>query len=147
MRNHLTIKKLLPTTTSNSIIHQNKNLNTTYIGIDFGTSTTVVSLSTFDTITSQITSNSIELNQKHYDGSISTSYKIPTMVAYYNKKLLVGEAANQHKLKLKQGKNLWHSFKMDLGEDIGSKYPQSELNNEQLKILNPKDVTKIFFKY
>ena len=147
MSNHLTIKKLLPSTISSSITHQNKNLNTTYIGIDFGTSTTVVSLSTFDTITSQITSTPIELNQKLYDGSIYTSYKIPTMVAYYNNKLLVGEGANKIKLKLKQGINLWHSFKMDLGEDIGCKYPQSQLNNERLKILNPKDVTKIFFKY
>jgi molecular chaperone DnaK (HSP70) len=147
MSNHLTIKKLLPSTISNNITHQNKNLDTTYIGIDFGTSTTVVSLSTFDSITSKITSNPIELNQKLYDGSIYTSYKIPTMVAYYNKKLLIGEGANNIKLKLKQGINLWHSFKMDLGEDIGYKYPKSQLNNEQLKILNPKDATKIFFKY
>ena len=147
MSNNITIKKLLPTTTSSSIIHQNKNLNTTYIGIDFGTSTTVISLSSFDSITSKITSSPIELNQKLYDGSIYTSYKIPTMVGYYNNKLVVGEGANKIKLKLKQGKNLWHSFKMDLGEDIGCKYPQSELNNERLKILNPKDVTKIFFKY
>jgi molecular chaperone DnaK (HSP70) len=147
MSNHLTIKKLLPSTISRSISHQNKNLNTTYIGIDFGTSTTVVSFSTFEPITSQITSKPIELNQKLYDGSIYTSYKIPTIIGYYNNKLLVGEGANKIKLKLKQGVNLWHSFKMDLGEDIGCKYPQSQLNNERLKILNPKDVTKIFFKY
>ena len=97
----LTIKKLLPATTSNSII-KNNNLNTTYIGIDFGTSTTVVSLSTFDPETSNVISKPIELNQKLYDGSIYKSYKIPTMVAWYNNKILVGEGANKIKLKLKQ---------------------------------------------
>jgi molecular chaperone DnaK (HSP70) len=122
-------------------------MNTTYIGIDFGTSTTVVSLAYFDTSSSTILAKSIELNQKLYDGTIYNSYKIPTMVAWYNQKLLVGEGANLLKLKLKQGKNLWHSFKMELGEDVGYKYPQSELNNERIKILNPKDVTSIFFKY
>jgi len=142
----LTIKKLLPVTASNNIT-KNNNLNTTYIGIDFGTSTTVVSLSTFDPETSNVISKPIELNQKLYDGSIYKSYKIPTMVAWYNNKILVGEGANKIKLKLKQGRNLWHSFKMELGEDIGCKYPQSELNNDKFKILNPKDVTKIFFKY
>ncbi|HIP26376.1 MAG TPA: molecular chaperone DnaK [Flavobacteriaceae bacterium] len=142
----LTIKKLLPATTSNSI-PKNNNLNTTYIGIDFGTSTTVVSLSTFDSETSNVISKPIELNQKLYDGSIYKSYKIPTMVAWYNNKLLIGEGANKIKLKLKQGKNLWHSFKMELGEDVGCKYPQSELNSDKLTIQNPKDVTKIFFKY
>jgi molecular chaperone DnaK len=144
--NKLKIKKLLPSETTNNILKSN-NLNKTYIGIDFGTSTTVVSLATFNNELNNIISEPIELNQKLYDGSIYKSYKIPTMVAWYNNKILVGEGANKIKLKLKQGKNLWHSFKMDLGEDIGCKYPQSELNNNKIKILNPKDVTKIFFKY
>ena len=144
--NNLTIKKLLPTNTSNKLT-QNFEINTTYIGIDFGTSTTVVSLSYLDINNSTICTKPIELNQKLYDGAIYRSYKIPTMIAWYNNKLLVGEGANQCKLKLKQGKNLWHSFKMDLGEDIGFKYPQSELNNEKIKLLNPKDVTTLFFKY
>ena len=143
---NLTIKKLLPSKTSNQLT-QNFQMNTTYIGIDFGTSTTVVSLAYYDTSTSSILSKSIELNQKLYDGAIYSSYKIPTMIGWYNNKLLVGEGANQLKLKLKQGKNLWHSFKMDLGEDVGFKYPQSELNNEKIKLLNPKDVTTLFFKY
>ncbi len=143
---NLTIKKLLSKKISNQLTQSFKT-NTSYIGIDFGTSTTVVSLSYYDTSRSQIISKSIELNQKLYDGTIYSSYKIPTMIAWYNNLLLVGEGANQLKLKLKQGKNLWHSFKMDLGEDIGSKYPQSELNNEKIKLLNPRDVTTLFFKY
>jgi molecular chaperone DnaK (HSP70) len=143
---NLTIKKLLPSKTLNQLT-QNFQMNTTYIGIDFGTSTTVVSLAYYDTSCSQILSKSIELNQKLHNGAIYSSYKIPTMIGWYNKRLLIGEGANQLKLKLKQGKNLWHSFKMELGEDIGYKYPQSEINNKKIKLLNPKDVTTLFFKY
>lgn len=143
----LTINNLLPTN-KKSVSQKNYfNLNKTYIGIDFGTSTTVVSLATFQTDNYKINSKPIELNQKLADGSIYKSYKIPTMIGWYRNKLLVGEGANRIKLKLRQGKNLWHSFKMELGEDIGCKYPQSELNSNKLKILNPKDVSIIFFKY
>lgn len=119
----------------------------TYIGIDFGTSTTVVSLATGDPKENNLKSKAIELNQKLFHGAIYKNYKIPTMVAWYNNALLVGQGANDLKQKLKQGKNLWHSFKMELGEDMGAKYATSELNNENIKILNPKDVTTLFFKY
>ena len=39
--------------------------------------------------------------------------------------------------------------KMELGEDVGCKYPNSELgkNHNKLTILNPIDASKIFFKY
>lgn len=141
--NKLTIKTL---------IFDSKNIKptaslTTFIGIDFGTSTTVVSIASSDSLLENIKSNPIELNQKLSDGAIYKSYKIPTMVAWYNESLIIGEGANQLKHKLKQGKNLWHSFKMELGEDVGAKYAESELNNEKIKILNPKDVTTLFFKY
>ena len=119
----------------------------TYIGIDFGTSTTVVSLATGDPKEDNLQSKAIELNQKLFNGAIYKSYKIPTMVAWYNNTLLIGEGANEYRQKLKPGRNLWHSFKMELGEDAGVKYPESELNNEKIKILNPKDVTTLFFKY
>ena len=66
---NLTIKKLLPSKTLNQLT-QNFQMNTTYIGIDFGTSTTVVSLAYYDTSCSQILSKSIELNQKLYNGAI-----------------------------------------------------------------------------
>ena len=78
------------------------------------------------------------------DGAIYSSYKVPSIVAWYNNNLLVGEGASQLKFKLRQGKNLWHSFKMEFGEDVGCKYPNSELgkNHENLTILNPIDVSK-----
>lgn len=137
--------------TVNTLLGNSGNLilkgQTTYVGIDFGTSTTVVSVATGDPKQENLKSKAIELNQKLYDGAIYKNYKIPTMVGCYNNTLLVGQGANDLKQKLKQGKNLWHSFKMELGEDMGAKYAESELNNDKIKILNPKDVTTLFFKY
>jgi len=142
LAHRLTIKTLV----SDSKKLQIKS-DTTYIGIDFGTSTTVVSIATSKEGIEELKVNSIELNQKLYDGSIYTSYKIPTIICWYKDTLLFGEGANQLKLELKQGKNLWHSFKMELGEDMGAKYSESELNNDKYTILNPKDATSLFFKY
>lgn len=138
----LTINTLL--NNSNELILKN---GITYVGIDFGTSTTVVSIATGNPKLGNLESKAIDLNQKLYEGQIYTNYKIPTMVGWYKNTLLVGQGANDLKQKLKQGKNLWHSFKMELGEDMGAKYAESELNNDKIKILNPKDVTTLFFKY
>ena len=141
LANRLTIRSLI-----SSKLKSNDS-NVTYVGIDFGTSTTVVSIASSKDGLETIQSNPVELNQKLYDGAIYKSYKIPTMIGWYNNSLLVGEGANQIKLKLKKDKTLWHSFKMDLGMDMGALYPYSELNNEKIKLLNPKDVATLFFKY
>jgi molecular chaperone DnaK (HSP70) len=122
--------------------------NTTFIGIDFGTSTTVVSVATVDISTKEITTKPIWLNQKLYDGAIMKSEKIPTVIAWYNQQLLVGKGAADLKYQLKKGVNVWYSFKMELGEDLGSKYYNSELDrNSGFPISNPKDAAKIFFQY
>jgi molecular chaperone DnaK len=143
--NELTITKLFPDSKQKEF--SESLLEKTYVGIDFGTSTTVVSIAYLNKKLGVIESKSIDLNQKLYDGAIHKSYKIPTMLAYIDDQLLVGEGANKLKLKLKKDKNFWHSFKMELGEDVGCKYPHSELNNEKIKLLNPKDATKLFFRY
>ena len=88
------------------------------------------------------------MNQKQLDGSVLKSEKIPTVIAYPNKQLLVGSGAADLKHKLKKGVNVWYSFKMELGEDLGSKYFNSELDrNSSTPILNPKDAAKVFFMY
>lgn len=149
MTSQLTINKLLPILTSEKLSEKNRNiLNTTFVGIDFGTSTTVVSIAILDN-DKPIIVKPIELNQRLVDGAIFSSYKVPSVIAWYNDNILVGEGAAQLKFKLRQGKNLWHSFKMELGEDVGCKYPNSELgkNHDRFTILNPTDAAKIFFKY
>ena len=123
-------------------------LNTTFIGIDFGTSTTVVSIATIDKEKYDIKTESIWLNQKLYDGVIMSGEKIPTVIAWYNNQLLVGKGAADLKYQLKKGVNVWYSFKMELGEDLGSKYFSSGLDrNSDTPILNPKDAAKVFFQY
>lgn len=65
----------------------------TYVGIDFGTSTTVVSYSYYDEQSDTIKCEVMPINQKEYDGAILTSGKLPTVIALYNNKILVGTGA------------------------------------------------------
>ena len=91
----------------------------TYVGIDFGTSTTVVSIASYDEDNNLIHTNSLRLKQKFPDGTIYSSEIVPSVIAWLNKQILVGEGASQLKYQLKSGKNIWYSFKMELGEDLG----------------------------
>ena len=149
MATDITISSLFPAIRHNQLTQTPIDVfNTTFIGIDFGTSTTVVSIATLTKDTKEIKTESLWLNQKMYDGAIMSAEKIPTVIAWYNKQLLVGKGAADLKYQLKKGVNVWYSFKMELGEDLGSKYFNSELDRKSdFPILNPKDATKIFFQY
>lgn len=118
----------------------------TYVGIDFGTSTTVVSLAYFDN-KRKIKTKTLTLNQKLADSTIFKSDKIPSMIAWHNNQLLVGEGAKEVRLKKVKNRNLWYSFKMDLGKKNDFLYSQSELSSSKIKLLNGRDATSIFFKY
>lgn len=149
MATDITISSLFPAMRHNQLTQTPIDVfNTTFIGIDFGTSTTVVSIATLTKDTKEIKTESLWLNQKMYDGAIMSAEKIPTVIAWYNKQLLVGKGAADLKYQLKKGVNVWYSFKMELGEDLGSKYFNSELDRKSdFPILNPKDATKVFFQY
>lgn len=152
MSKELTIESFLPILTKSKLEDKKTGLlDKTFVGIDFGTSTTVVSIATFHKDTPAISVKPIELKQELSDGTAFSSYKIPTVIAYLpnRPRPLIGEGAKQLKYKLRYGKNLWHSFKMELGEDVGCKYPNSELGKSHplVSILNPVDATTLFFKY
>ncbi|GIV29799.1 MAG: molecular chaperone DnaK [Bacteroidia bacterium] len=149
MATYINIQSLFPAIRKTKVARPGTDVfNTTFIGIDFGTSTTVVSIATIDKGTKEITAAPIWLNQKLYDGAIMKSEKIPTVIAWYNQQILVGKGAADLKYQLKKGVNVWYSFKMELGEDLGSKYYNSELDrNSDFPILNPKDAAKVFFQY
>lgn len=149
MATDINIQSLFPALRNSQIARPTTDIfSTTFIGIDFGTSTTVVSVATIDKETKEILTVPIWLNQKLYDGVIMSSEKIPTVIAWYNQQLLVGKGAADLKYQLKKGVNVWYSFKMELGEDLGSKYYNSELDrNSDFPILNPKDAAKVFFQY
>lgn len=149
MATDINIQSLFPALRNSQIIRPTADVfNTTFVGIDFGTSTTVVSVATVNKETKEILTTPIWLNQKLYDGVIMSSEKIPTVIAWYNQQLLVGKGAADLKYQLKKGVNVWYSFKMELGEDLGSKYYNSELDRKSdFPILNPKDAAKVFFQY
>jgi len=149
MATDINIKSLFPAIQKTQVSRPATDIsNTTFIGIDFGTSTTVVSIATIDKESKDIKTETVWLNQKLYDGAIMSAEKIPTVIAWYNKQLLVGKGAADLKYQLKKGVNVWYSFKMELGEDLGSKYFSSELDrNSDTPILNPKDAAKVFFQY
>lgn len=149
MATDISVQSLAPTIFKNRLAEQALNLNnTTFIGIDFGTSTTVVTIAALGNESIGIKTEPIWLDQKLADGTIMSSEKIPTVIAWYNDQLLVGEGASNLKYLLKKGVNVWYSFKMELGEDLGAKYFNSELNrNSKYTIHTPKDAAKVFFAY
>ena len=133
----------------NSLLPLRQNLPTlekTYVGIDFGTSTTVVSIAYFDRTTLNIKVNTIPIEQKMEDGAITTSLLVPSVIALYNKCLLVGEGASYLKYTLPRNEWIWYSFKMELGEDI--RYYNSKLQAaNEFSINSPKDAVAVFFMY
>lgn len=140
---NITTTSLLPAVRNTSLMR-----GKTYVGIDFGTSTTVVSIASYDNANELIHTKSLRLSQMLPDGTLFSSEIVPTVIAWLNDRILVGEGASQLKYRLKRGKNIWYSFKMELGEDLGAKYYESELRNkEPFLIRNPKDAARVFFAY
>ena len=94
MATDINIKSLFPAIQKTKVAKPLVDIfNTVFIGIDFGTSTTVVSMATLDKETKDIKTETIWLNQKFYDGAIMSAEKIPTVIAWYNNQLLVGKGA------------------------------------------------------
>lgn len=146
--NELTFQNLLPTV-SNTEIVQDKLKNSTFIGIDFGTSTTVVSYTVFGDDLTPIKTDIIPVRQLNLDGSYTENHLIPSCIAWYQNKLFIGQTAKILKSKLTYGRNLWYSFKMKLGLDSGPEYFSTELpkGHKIATIENALDATKLFFKY
>lgn len=141
--NILSLKSMLP-----SALNTQLATRATYVGIDFGTSTTVVSIASKENGEEKIKTLPIKLTQILEDGTIYQSEKLPSVIAWYNGRLLVGEGASNLKYTLTKGKNIWFSFKMEIGEDLGAKYYNSEVGGmEGVKIRNPKDCVRVFFMY
>ena len=141
--NILSIHSMLPTMAETQLAK-----GRTYVGIDFGTSTTVVSIATKEDGKNSIKTLPIQMTQVLEDGTIFQSEKLPSVIAWYNGRLLVGEGASNLKYSLTKGKNIWFSFKMEIGEDLGAKYYESEVGSmEGINIRNPKDCVRVFFMY
>lgn len=121
--------------------------DTTYIGIDFGTSTTVVSIATYNQQTEEIECRSLQLPQKDKYGAEMYGELFPSVIAVnlVNNRPIYGQGAYDLKWHPDYtfGVNLWHSFKMELGKDLGPRWYESQ----QTKIKSPQDATRQFFKF
>ena len=141
MSNDLTLRSMVPEDFS-SVVG-----NKTFVGIDFGTSTTVVSIATYDNVHKTLTVSPIRIQQLLEDGTIFEGEKLPTVIAWYQNHLLVGEGASNLKYILERGKDIWYSFKMEIGEDLGAKYYNSQVKLGDIVIRNPKDCVRVFFMF
>ena len=143
MDNQLSIYSLLP---KDNNIHT--CANETYVGIDFGTSTTVASICSIDE-NKQIKVTPISFKQSLADGRFCNHYLLPSVIALSNNRLLIGKGAYDLKYKLTEGVDLWHSFKMELGADLGPKYFKSQLcaGHPLATIESPHDAAKVFFSF
>ncbi|MDR2200229.1 MAG: Hsp70 family protein [Deltaproteobacteria bacterium] len=123
-------------------------LNNTFIGIDFGTSTTVVSYfvgrpngeALFDTF---------KLEQPTEYGGTYASELINSVIAWHDNKLIFGRDAYALKRRLFEGSNLFSSFKMMIGVDIGPTYPETKLSKKAglpYVIEYASDAAAIFFE-
>lgn len=117
----------------------------TFIGIDFGTSTTVVSIASLDA-KGKIKSECLHLAQRGADGVSIEAELLPTVIAINDRnKLIVGQGAYSLKSNPDYifGENIWYQFKMELGKDLGDRW----FNSRQSKIKCPQDAAKLFFRY
>ena len=119
-----------------------------FIGIDFGTSTTVVSM--MEQKNKQLVSEPISIVQLDIEGREVKDHLLPSCIAWHNKKLLVGRGALELKqgIQAKEGRNLWTEFKMKLGINTGP-FPNTvlALKNGGLVIENPQDAVRTFFMF
>jgi molecular chaperone DnaK (HSP70) len=142
---NLTLDELLPAKSSRLPAQKY-----TYIGIDFGTSTTVVSL--IEGSGKSISALPLQISQRYQNGAEVQDARIPTCIAYSSKynELYIGAGAYEARFNplLELGKNVWFEFKTLLGEDVGPRYHNTVLDGKEgrMKLDNALDATAIFLK-
>ena len=145
MDNRLTLAGFLPDQLESKSL---TSTSTTFVGIDFGTSTTVVSFATLGA-DNQVAVDTLAADQFTRQGGTVTDDKIPTVIAFSRKdqEIYIGQGAADLKFQLERGKFIWYSFKMELGVD--GLYPKSVLVDQAgfADIRTPLDAATVFFRY
>lgn len=141
MSTPLTISTLTP----GGLPSSSSTTGKTYVGIDFGTSTTVVSVAILSS-DGKLYLRPLDIDVKDETGRHSTSQTTPTVIACVGGQPIFGGAAERYKYSLTKDKDIWYSFKMELGVDLGNKYSESVLGEDApFQVRNPKEATKFFF--
>ena len=126
----------------------------TYVGIDFGTSTTTVTRLLFDEDHQRVVSEPLPIAQESLDGTKEDYHLVPTVIAMKSDgHLLFGNGAKACLFKREdfvEGYNAWTCFKMRVGESAC--YPKTMMSKENTPvpgavIETPKDAATQFFAY
>lgn len=123
--------------------------NKTYIGMDFGTSTTVLSATSLRDGVEQV--DALVIEQPDQYGVATRNYLVNTVIAYVNKRLVFGREAFRQRSFLHEGRTVFSSFKMRLGIDLGPTYPETAVREGVLKsgykIESAQDAAAMFFRF
>lgn len=120
----------------------------TYVGIDFGTSTSVASIASVNTDGGGLNTKTIDIRQMDELGREIHSPLIDSCLAWINQQILFGVGAGRLKQELIANKNIWTSFKMGLGVDLGPEYNRTALpeGKHQYTIEKPQHAAALFLK-
>lgn len=120
----------------------------TYVGIDFGTSTSVASIATVREGGKGLETKAIDIKQFDDLGREIHSYLVDTCLAWVNGQLLFGVGAAALKQNLTPEQTIWTSFKMGLGIDLGPVYNRTALpeGKYDYTIEKPQDAAAVFLK-
>lgn len=133
-----------------------------FVGIDFGTSNTTVTLLHYETTTGRLLAEPFKITQEQrQEEGVYTqkhSHIVPTVIAYdrAGQRLLFGSGAKaclvKHPDRYREGYNVWTEFKMAVGTQ--QVYPHTMLsrarqgaNSPLPPIETPHDAAKLFFTF
>ncbi len=120
-----------------------------FLGVDFGTSTTVVSLISRGDSGRAITVRPLTISQPSLHGGVVRDEIVNSVLAFRNDTLLFGRDAYNLRSRSTEGRNSFSSFKMGLGLDLGPEFGATVLPAGRvpgITIERPADAAREFFK-
>ncbi len=123
----------------------------TFVGLDFGTSTTVVSV--VHQTENGVSTSPLSIVQRTRRGTEVKDHKVPTCIAYssIHKEMYIGAGAYDARFdnRVVPEKNVWFEFKTLLGQDVGPRYVESVLDGKdgRPKLETAVDAASIFLTY